>query len=137
MIPVRNAKHHGTWLTEIMMTLTSVDRGNRTVSDSHFSAPKSAMQHPVHSEYPATRSAGSGRVGPAQALDLTRYAIEISAVLNLGAPLFRVNPVHPGGEEILMLEGVFRDEDGVYPAAAGCAIRAGAATRRLPEQKAR
>ena len=56
------------------------------------------------------------RVGPAQALDLTRHDIEISAVLNLGAPLFRVNPVHPGGEEILMLEGVFRDEDGVYPA---------------------
>ena len=24
--------------------------------------------------------------------------------------------VHPGGEEILVLEGVFRDEDGVYPA---------------------
>jgi anti-sigma factor ChrR (cupin superfamily) len=24
--------------------------------------------------------------------------------------------VHPGGEEILVLEGVFRDEDGTYPA---------------------
>lgn len=24
--------------------------------------------------------------------------------------------VHPGGEEILVLEGVFRDEDGEYPA---------------------
>lgn len=41
----------------------------------------------------------------------------ISTALVRWAPDTQFNMhMHPGGEEILVLEGVFRDEDGVYPA---------------------
>ncbi len=40
----------------------------------------------------------------------------VNTALVRWAPHSRFNAhVHPGGEEILVLEGVFRDEDGVYP----------------------
>jgi len=40
----------------------------------------------------------------------------VSSALVRWAPHTRFNPhIHPGGEEILVLEGVFRDEDGEYP----------------------
>lgn len=43
----------------------------------------------------------------------------ISSALVRWAPHTRFNPhVHPGGEEILVLEGMFRDEHGAYPAGA-------------------
>ncbi|MBK8318994.1 MAG: cupin domain-containing protein [Betaproteobacteria bacterium] len=41
----------------------------------------------------------------------------ISSALVRWAPHTHFNPhMHPGGEEILVLEGVFHDEDGEYPA---------------------
>lgn len=41
----------------------------------------------------------------------------VSTALVRWAPQTRFNAhTHPGGEEILVLEGVFRDEDGEYPA---------------------
>jgi anti-sigma factor ChrR (cupin superfamily) len=41
----------------------------------------------------------------------------ISSALVRWAPHTRFNPhIHPGGEEILVLEGMFRDEHGDYPA---------------------
>lgn len=40
----------------------------------------------------------------------------VSSALVRWAPHTRFNPhIHPGGEEILVLEGIFRDEDGEYP----------------------
>ena len=47
------------------------------------------------------------------------------------APNTRFNPhVHPGGEEIFVLEGVFRDEFGVYPA--GSWLRSPPGSRHNP-----
>jgi len=41
----------------------------------------------------------------------------VSTALVRWAPDTRFNKhTHPGGEEILVLEGLFRDEDGEYPA---------------------
>ncbi|MBY0265929.1 MAG: cupin domain-containing protein [Burkholderiales bacterium] len=41
----------------------------------------------------------------------------VSTALVRWAPQTQFNPhTHPGGEEILVLEGMFRDEDGEYPA---------------------
>lgn len=45
--------------------------------------------------------------------------------------------MHPGGEEILVPEGLFRDEDGDYPAGSWLRNRAGAATARAQARKAR
>jgi hypothetical protein len=44
---------------------------------------------------------------------------------------------HPGGEEILVLEGVSAMKKALTQPAPGCAIRAGVATRRTPAWKAR
>ena len=47
------------------------------------------------------------------------------------APNTRFNPhVHPGGEEIFVLEGVFRDEHGAYPA--GSWLRSPPMSRHTP-----
>ena len=55
----------------------------------------------------------------------------VSTALVRWAPETRFNPhTHPGGEEILVLKGVFRDEDGDYPA--GTWIRNPRGSRHAP-----
>ncbi len=55
----------------------------------------------------------------------------VSTALVRWAPQTRFNPhTHPGGEEILVLEGVFRDEDGDYPA--GTWLRSPRGSRHAP-----
>lgn len=55
----------------------------------------------------------------------------ISSALVRWAPHTRFNPhVHPGGEEILVLEGLFRDEHGAYPA--GTWLRSPCWSRHAP-----
>ena len=55
----------------------------------------------------------------------------ISSALVRWAPHTHFNPhVHPGGEEILVLEGVFRDEHGQYPA--GTWLRSPCWSRHTP-----
>lgn len=50
------------------------------------------------------------------------------------APHSRFSPhTHGGGEEFLVLEGVFQDERGDYPA--GCYVRNPPASRHMPESK--
>jgi len=65
-----------------------------------------------------TRSAAyrPGLVPGLTVLPLHEHA-GVSTALVRWAPQTRFNThTHPGGEEILVLEGVFRDEDGEYPA---------------------
>jgi anti-sigma factor ChrR (cupin superfamily) len=55
----------------------------------------------------------------------------VSTALVRWAPNTRFNPhAHPGGEEILVLEGVFRDEAGDYPA--GTWLRSPRGSRHTP-----
>jgi anti-sigma factor ChrR (cupin superfamily) len=43
--------------------------------------------------------------------------------------------VHPGGEEIYVLDGVFHDEFGVYPREAGYAVPVIASMPHLPKKR--
>jgi anti-sigma factor ChrR (cupin superfamily) len=59
----------------------------------------------------------------------------IDTALVRWAPDTRFNPhVHPGGEEIFVLEGVFRDERGAYPA--GSWLRSPPMSRHTPYTEA-
>ena len=59
----------------------------------------------------------------------------ISSALVRWAPHTRFNPhVHPGGEEILVLDGLFRDEHGEYPA--GTWLRSPRWSRHTPYTEA-
>ncbi len=54
----------------------------------------------------------------------------VSTALVRWAPDTRFNThMHPGGEEILVLQGLFRTKTATTRPAPGCATRAGAATR--------
>ena len=61
----------------------------------------------------------------------------IDTALVRWAPNTRFNAhSHPGGEEILVLDGIFSDEGGDYARQApGCEVRAGAGTRPSPGRK--
>jgi anti-sigma factor ChrR (cupin superfamily) len=62
----------------------------------------------------------------------------VSTALARWAPDTRFNThSHPGGEEILVLQGLFRDEQGEYRPALGCAARAGAGARPSPALRVR
>lgn len=70
---------------------------------------------PVHID--TTRAAWHpGLVAGLEVLPLHAFA-GVSTALVRWAPQTQFNPhSHPGGEEILVLQGVFRDEQGTYPA---------------------
>jgi anti-sigma factor ChrR (cupin superfamily) len=62
----------------------------------------------------------------------------IDTALVRWAPHTRFQPhTHPGGEEILVLQGFFLTNGAATRRAAGCAARAGANTRRSPRPRVR
>lgn len=110
------------------------------VGTSHapFSEPGCTILVKLHQMHPAdqqqlvidTRSSAwvPGLVAGLEVMPLHAFGSEHCALVRWAPGTLFQPHSHPGGEEILVLEGVFQDDQGTYPPAAGCAIHPAAST---------